>query len=525
MQNILGNEIKPLKFQKKIIKKVSNKDAIVVMPTNSGKTIIAYAWSDITSADYRKIIFTAPIKALSVERYQELKRQGLDVGLVTGDVVTSTHNDILCMTQEIYNNHFFNRRATVIIDEFHYIFRNKDRARCYIDSIKQSNPQSKLLLMSATIDKPCELSKWLSNLSNRKFVVAESNQRLVELKYDTHGIDAKNVKNAIVFCFGLHEIRRVIDYIINYRTPISDNTLKEISDLAYQYRIQWMNEWNYGISRYHGKLLPKEKMFIEYWYRRGVFDTIVGTDALALGVNLPAKYAILAQTHQIDSKLISASLFKQLTGRAGRYGCYEQGIGTFLKNSPCSNEININDDFKNLVNRKLEKTQILVEPDYKALLNNRYIEEEIDNIIQNTYNHKLKDNDINDLYYEISSNMIKLSSKPVETFSSKNERIIYFDIISKYYLQEWDIDTNVYYAQLATYHIVSNGIIDTSVFLKILEIANDIPGVELYKLLLIRKWLNAILDDKKYLVKNYNCLIDRINNLDHTVLNPEIRLD
>ena len=37
----------PLKFQQKLIKKVLNKSALVCAPTNSGKTIVAYEWSDV----------------------------------------------------------------------------------------------------------------------------------------------------------------------------------------------------------------------------------------------------------------------------------------------------------------------------------------------------------------------------------------------------------------------------------------------------------------------------------------------
>jgi len=40
MQNILGNELKPFKFQEKIIKKIQNKNALVCIPTGAGKSLI-----------------------------------------------------------------------------------------------------------------------------------------------------------------------------------------------------------------------------------------------------------------------------------------------------------------------------------------------------------------------------------------------------------------------------------------------------------------------------------------------------
>ena len=73
--NIIGNRLTPLSFQSKLIDKViKHNNCILSMPTGSGKTIVAYNWANIfynmnTINDFRKIIFTSPLKSISNERY------------------------------------------------------------------------------------------------------------------------------------------------------------------------------------------------------------------------------------------------------------------------------------------------------------------------------------------------------------------------------------------------------------------------------------------------------------------------
>ena len=82
---------------------------------------------------------------------------------------------------------------------------------------------------------------------------------------------------------------------------------------------------NYGVAGYYGSLLPKEKMFIEECFERKLIDTVVGTDALALGVNFPVQNVVFAQLAKLYEGPISKNMFDQLSGRAGRKGYYDNG--------------------------------------------------------------------------------------------------------------------------------------------------------------------------------------------------------
>jgi ATP-dependent RNA helicase SUPV3L1/SUV3 len=56
---------------------------------------------------------------------------------------------------------------------------------------------------------------------------------------------------------------------------------------------------------------------------------VVGTDALAMGLNMPIARIVMTTTvkfNGVEEEEISASLARQIAGRAGRYGVHEEGL-------------------------------------------------------------------------------------------------------------------------------------------------------------------------------------------------------
>ena len=122
---------------------IKDNSAVLSAPTGSGKTLVAYLWAGIlnrdgtinTQPDSSRIIFTSPIKALSNERYLDLRRMGLDVGIETGDFKRNEGASIICCTQEIYTMKYARiPNQKLIVDELHYIFTDSSRARMYISA-------------------------------------------------------------------------------------------------------------------------------------------------------------------------------------------------------------------------------------------------------------------------------------------------------------------------------------------------------------------------------------------------------
>src|SRR3989344_4983758 len=95
------------KFQEDAINAIDENNSVIVSaPTGSGKTLIA---DYIINRDLGKglqVIYTAPIKALSNQKYKEFSTDygAKNVGLLTGDIVRNPSAPILIMTTEIYRN-------------------------------------------------------------------------------------------------------------------------------------------------------------------------------------------------------------------------------------------------------------------------------------------------------------------------------------------------------------------------------------------------------------------------------------
>ncbi len=168
--------------------RLAGKSGVLPAPTGSGKTWVAYLWAGILDREGRihtppeRVIFTAPIKALSNERYLDLRSLGLDVGLETGDFKKNEGASVLCCTQEIYTLKYAGRPGIrLVVDEFHYIFSDSERARTYIDGIRATAPEVPILVMSATFGGPRSVQRYLSRITNRPFVLHESVDRATEL--------------------------------------------------------------------------------------------------------------------------------------------------------------------------------------------------------------------------------------------------------------------------------------------------------------------------------------------------------
>jgi ATP-dependent RNA helicase HelY len=103
---------------------------LVAAPTGAGKTIIAEFAIYLAMQDSRdKVFYTAPMKALSNQKFQELVGEyGPDeVGLLTGDTNINSTARIVVMTTEVLRNMLYadssllKNLSHVIMDEVHYL--------------------------------------------------------------------------------------------------------------------------------------------------------------------------------------------------------------------------------------------------------------------------------------------------------------------------------------------------------------------------------------------------------------------
>src|SRR5690349_844858 len=94
-------------FQIEAINKLAQGQSVLVAaPTGTGKTLVAEYAIWLAQQRQQRIIYTTPLKALSNQKYRDLRKQyGTEaVGLVTGDIVEHSQASIVIMTTEVYRN-------------------------------------------------------------------------------------------------------------------------------------------------------------------------------------------------------------------------------------------------------------------------------------------------------------------------------------------------------------------------------------------------------------------------------------
>src|SRR3989338_4130044 len=97
-------------FQKEAISWIEQEHSVLVSaPTGSGKTLIAERAIEKALSRNEAVVYTAPIKALSNQKYRDFRATYGDarVGILTGDVSINIDAPILIMTTEIYRNSLF----------------------------------------------------------------------------------------------------------------------------------------------------------------------------------------------------------------------------------------------------------------------------------------------------------------------------------------------------------------------------------------------------------------------------------
>ena len=177
-------------FQERAINALEgNTSVLVAAPTGAGKTVIADHVIDIALSTGKHVIYTAPIKALSNQKYREFsEKYGELVGIITGDVAINPDAPIRIMTTEIYRNSLldepgsFENLAWVIFDEVHYL-DDLDRGTVWEESIILTPPATKFLCLSATVPNINEIAEWFEVILNRPTTVITEYNRPVPLHF------------------------------------------------------------------------------------------------------------------------------------------------------------------------------------------------------------------------------------------------------------------------------------------------------------------------------------------------------
>ena len=269
-----------------------------------------------------------------------------NVGLSTGDASVNREAPILCCTAEILANIALREGPAaeiddVVMDEFHW-YADRDRGVAWQTPLL-TLPQTRFLLMSATLGDTKFFEEALTALNGRPTVSVFSGDRPVPLDFAWSEIPLSHMLEK------LSADGKTPVYVVHFTqadaassaqdfTSLKICTREEKSAIAddiagFKFTSPYGSEirkWlKHGIGLHHAGLLPKYRVLVEQLAQRGLLKIICGTDTLGVGINVPIRTVLFTRLCKFDGKkttLLSARDFHQISGRAGRKGFDTRGF-------------------------------------------------------------------------------------------------------------------------------------------------------------------------------------------------------
>jgi ATP-dependent RNA helicase SUPV3L1/SUV3 len=269
-------------------------------PTNSGKT--HKAMEALAQADSG--VYLAPLRLLALENYERLQNvvradgEPLAVSLITGEerrlAENATH---VASTVEMLDSR--NPVQVAVIDEIQML-ADRDRGAAWTAAVCGA-PASTVYLVGAP-----EARRAIEALAERLECPLEVHvlKRKAPLSMEPGAVrKIRNLKRGdAVIAFSRREV-------LMWRDMITETGL--------------------SVATVYGNLSPEVRRAQAERFREGQADIVVGTDALAMGLNMPIQRIVMTTAvkyNGVEEEEISAALAKQIAGRAGRYGVHEEGF-------------------------------------------------------------------------------------------------------------------------------------------------------------------------------------------------------
>lgn len=267
-------------------------------PTNSGKT--HQAMEALIKA--KTGVYLAPLRLLALENYERLRDarphgKELKVNLVTGEerriMEDATH---VASTVEMLDTR--TRVDVAVIDEIQML-ADRDRGAAWT---------------AAVCGAPATVVYLVGALEARRAVEALAER--LECPLEVHTLKRKaplTVEPGPVR--KLRNLRRGDAVIAFSRRDV----------------LMWRDmiaESGFSVATIYGNLSPEVRQAQAARFRDGEADIVVGTDAIAMGLNLPIERVVLTTSikyNGYEEEEIPAALARQIAGRAGRYGVHEEG--------------------------------------------------------------------------------------------------------------------------------------------------------------------------------------------------------
>lgn len=164
------------------------RNVLVSAPTGAGKTVVGEMAVNDALARGGRVFYTAPIKALSNQKFNDMRAVLGDpaVGLLTGDHVIHPGAPVVVMTTEVLRNMLYARSEAleglqwVVLDEVHFL-QDAYRGPVWEEVLIHTPLGVRFVCLSATVSNAEELGEWIRALRGPTTVVVE-HRRPVELE-------------------------------------------------------------------------------------------------------------------------------------------------------------------------------------------------------------------------------------------------------------------------------------------------------------------------------------------------------
>jgi ATP-dependent RNA helicase SUPV3L1/SUV3 len=266
----------------------------ILGPTNSGKTHAAM--QHLLKA--KSGVYLAPLRLLALENYRRLSDAGVAVSLITGEQrklhPEATH---VASTVEMLNP---NRMIEVaVIDEIQ-LLEDQDRGAAWTAAVC-GVPASTVYLLGALEAQPA-IESLVKRVGGTLEVRKLERMSPLEMEKKPLGSLSNLQAGDVLIAFSRREV-------LNWRDQAIEQGFK--------------------VSAIYGNLSPEVRQAQAERFIDGTTKIVVGTDAIGMGLNTPARRIIFTTANKWDGYAegtITASLAKQIAGRAGRFGEHEAGF-------------------------------------------------------------------------------------------------------------------------------------------------------------------------------------------------------
>jgi helicase len=364
---------------------LEGRNTLVAIPTASGKSLLAYMGmiKRLSEGHERsKAIYIVPLKALAMEKYDDLaaigEAMGLSVGLGIGDASSEAKNIkecnlLVCTSEKLdsllrHQPELVTDLCCVVADEFHLMndVTRGPTLEVNLTRLRHIKPDAQLIALSATVGNAPDLAAWL----DARLVVSE--WRPVTLEYatfhdfhveprkiQTPGDDEtaaalssprtldglKSHPTWSVVSDGLDEACQVLMFVGTRRSAQSEASnlakrvkkrlaveqperLERLKELAKN--LAGRNQSNLaeqlaaclegGVGFHHAGLTHAQRKEVESAFKDGLLVALTATPTLAAGVNLPARRVLVRDLKRWDDGMSRPLPVMEVHQMLGRAG-------------------------------------------------------------------------------------------------------------------------------------------------------------------------------------------------------------